>query len=517
MHASIKRGTGCVDLMVDRHVRSGRGAHLALIECSRDERRTLSYWQLMQASRRIAQEFDQQFGSGVTARRIAIVGGSTLETISAWLGAMRAGHLPFLVHPGLGADVYGALFADFAPDCIVRDRLASPANGRLLRFVDHVDDGESADSGDDADGFPESCPVPDMRPAFCLASSGSTGRAKICVHSHHAVAAFERNVTRTMWGMGADDIVLGTSGPYFSFGLQGIHPALTLGATSVLLPDWKRHEDFLSTIEQESVSVFLAVPTLYHLLMVRSSGLYRVDSLRLSLSAGERLPRVIRSRWSRFSRSIMLDTVGTTETFLPYLSETAGAGPGLRTIPAFEYEFARAESDVPESGAFTLRLTSDAMMLGQIGTKRAAQFEAASRTFEPRDVFAPEGDGWRFQSRQSERAKIGGQWISPQDLEEFLLTDERILKAAAMPVETAEGLTRLRAFIVLANSSGDPDRVIRDLTHRMREELKPNALRPDRIEVVDDLISTPTGKLRREALRPGLRGMHGYVPVMPTV
>jgi len=213
----------------------------------------------------------------------------------------------------------------------------------------------------------------------------------------------------------------------------------------------------------------------------------------------------------------MLDTVGTTETFLPYLSESAGIASGLRTIPAFDYELVRAESDVPESAAFTLRLTSDAMMLGQIGTKGAAQFEAASETFEPRDVFEPEGDGWRFQSRQSERAKIGGQWVAPQDLEEFLLTDERILKAAAMPVETDEGLTRLRAFIVLNDSSGDPDRVIRDLTHRMRKELKPNALRPDRIEVVNDLVSTPTGKLRREALRPELRGTHGYVPLMPTL
>ena len=54
-------------------------------------------------------------------------------------------------------------------------------------------------------------------------------------------------------------------------------------------------------------------------------------------------------------------------------------------------------------------------------------------------------------------------------------------------------------------------RQMRDLIRRVQRELKPGALRPDRIEVVRDLQSTPSGKLRREALRVAPRDGTGCV------
>ncbi|WP_158515287.1 AMP-binding protein [Paraburkholderia phytofirmans] len=504
---------GCVESLVDRHVRAGRGERTALIECSSEGRRSLSYAQLAAATIRLAGELDVELGGCRAQQRIAIVGSSTLETLCIWLAAMRAGHLPFLVHPDLGDDAYDLLFSDFDPARVFRDRTARVRHGLDLRPVDEAglerrevaaacmairrEPGADTDTG------------PDLRAAFCLASSGSTGRPKICVHSHHAVASFERHVTGPMWRLRDDDIVLGTSGPYFSFGLQGIHPALSIGATSVLLPGWQSHDEFLAAIEAERVSVFLAVPTLYHLLMARAKRPFRLDSLRLCLAAGERLPAVVRERWEAFSRAPMLDSIGTTETFLPYLSEVAGVASGLREVAAFGYEWTAAGGD-PDTGAYgsagalddasVLRVTGDALMLGCFRPGESAAYQPQGPTFDPGDLFARAGDGWRFLSRRSERTKVAGHWVSPQDLEEFLLADPRVVKAAALPVETPEGLVRLRAFIVLDVPEYCAAHIVDDMIRRIQRELKPGALRPDRIEVVRDLQSTPSGKLRREAL-----------------
>ena len=127
--------------------------------------------------------------------------------------------------------------------------------------------------------------------------------------------------------------------------------------------------------------------------------------------------------------------------------------------------------------------------------------------FQTNDLFEHDGECWRFLSRRSERIKVAGYWVSPQELEAFLLADARVAKAVAVPVETQEGLTRLRAFIVLADPRARGDVVAQDLMDRMRGGLRPKALRPDRIEVVADLSSTPTGKIRRQEVRAQVAAM----------
>ncbi|WP_063829662.1 AMP-binding protein [Paraburkholderia dilworthii] len=511
MDMSLPLRPDCVDVLVDRHVRAGRGSHPALIECADDKRRVLTYAQLAAVTKRFAGELAIELGGGRAQQRVAIVGSSTLETIAAWLATMRAGHLPFLVHPQLDRGAYEAIFSDFDPVRVLCDRTASVPDALPLPAVETYlsTDVESPGPGwpDAATHWPDLASMRPLRAAFCLASSGSTGRPKICVHSHQAIALFEQHVTRPMWNLRPNDVVLGTSGPYFSFGLQGIHPAMSIGATAVLLPQWHRHEAFLATIERERVTVFLAVPTLCHLLMTRASRAYQLDSLRLCLSAGERFPVVLRNRWQAFCGAPTLDSVGTTETFLPYLSEVVGEAPGMQEVGAFEYTWTASErefaesGEVPENVPFHPRVAGDALMLGRYTSEGDGGFVPAAHVFESGDLFLRHDSGWHFVSRRSERAKVAGHWVSPQDLEDFLLVDPRVLKAAALPVETEEGLTRLRAYIVLVDPEHCTTAVVDELMQRMHRELRPGALRPDRIEVVAELQSTPSGKLKREELR----------------
>lgn len=506
MMTPLDPSIGCVALMVDRHVRAGRGGKTALVEYAGTERRTITYDELQRATARIAQELALDLGGARHQRRIAIVGAGTLEAVCWWLGAMRAGHLPFLVHPDLPAGHYEALWQDFDPVRIYCDRTVALAGGDRLPPITEL--------------LANAPPVPvewndssaqigllDARPAVCLTSSGSTSRAKICVHAHRAFFAFERSVTRRTWGLQESDVVLGSSGPYFSFGLQGVHPALSVGATAVMLPEWKRHAEFLETLERERVTVFLAVPTLYHLLMTRAERPYRLDALRLCLSAGERLPDVIRARWEEKTGSRMLDSIGTTETFAPYLSEEADKGPGLREIGGFTYRYDPVEPAAANgAAAYTVALSGGPMMLGYYRADSAYGYERLAGPFDTDDLFERDGECWRFLSRRSERVKVAGYWVSPQELEAFLLADERVAKAVAVPTETEEGLTRLRAFIVPVDPSAQSDVLVQELMDRMREGLRPKALRPDRIEVVMDLSSTPTGKIRRQEARALARG-----------
>jgi len=71
---------------------------------------------------------------------------------------------------------------------------------------------------------------------------------------------------------------------------------------------------------------------------------------------------------------------------------------------------------------------------------------------------------------------------------------------------------------VLSDAYRDGDAVITALTHRMREELQPRALRPDRIEVVSSLASSANGKLQRGEIaaavaRQQVSAQRGVVPI----
>lgn len=490
---------GCVDLLVDRHVRGGHGERIALIEHGAHGRRTLSYRQLQRLTQQVAQELDIRLAGRRSQQRIALAGSATLETVVHWLAGMRAGHLVFMVHPQLPRDHYEGLWDSYDPSLVLADATARLPMADAMTPIEQFD----------AEGCP-AAPTPsvsrieacfDLRPALVLATSGSTGRPKLCVHAHRSFWEFEASVSRSLWQLRPDDRVMASSGPFFSFGLQGLHAPLAVGATAVLLPQPRQHTDFLETIEAERVSVFLAVPTLYHLLMARATRRYDLSSLRVSMSAGERLPPVVRSRWQAWSGSRMLDSIGTTETFAPYLSETADGPAALQAVPGFRYVETLHEPDEPVSGAFTLSLSEGCMMLGYLRPGEGGAIEPLRRAFATHDLFVRDAQGLRFVSRASERIKVAGHWVSPQELEEFLLRDLRVLKAAALPIVTPEGLTRLRAYVVCTTAGQAKEALVEDLLKRAARDLFPKALRPDRIEVVADIATTPSGKLKRQELR----------------
>ncbi len=504
MSILIDQSPGCVDLLVDRHVRSGHGEHIALIENGSLGRRTLTYRQLQAVTIELSHDLAISLAGSQTQRRIALIGGSTLETICYWLTAMRSGHLPLLVHPDLPPDQYAALWESFDPDLILHDRTASHPAGTPCQPIDELLQSLPAKKIALAEVSAFSSAF-DLRPALVLATSGSTGHPKLCVHAHRSFWEFERTVTRKMWDIGRDDIVLGSGGPYFSFGLQAVHVPLSVGATAVLLPDWTHHAEFLETMERERVTAFLAVPTLYHLLMSRAERPYDLSSLAVSLAAGERLPDIIRKRWQAYSGSWMLDSIGTTETFAPYLSECRDGESILGRVEGFDYVESACTSDpddaqqTPES-ARTFALSKGCMMLGYLVAGSSAGIDPIDEPFLTKDLFVPSGAGFRFLSRDSERVKVAGQWVIPQQLEECLLADRRVERAAAVPITTPEGLVRLRAYIVLGSCVDSGDEVASSLMRRIQLELKPRALRPDRIDVVQHIPSTPSGKLKRQDL-----------------
>lgn len=489
----VHHGIGCVDRLVDRNIRNGLGQKEAMVEVTCDGRRSISYNDLFHVVCYFAKIFRSR---SMTPLNVAIVGESSLETISLWLGLMRAGHCVLLVPTDQTESHYKQLWQQFKPDSIYVDKYAHQYLGDPISDVTKLLDSISRDYAD----LNHQCldDYSDTRPALCLRTSGSTGQAKICVHAHKNIAYFDKLIIQSYWGLEETDRIMPTAGPFFSFGLQGIYCPLLVGATIVTVPNRESIIRYLEVMESEKVSVCLGVPTLYNILLEKSEHDYDLSPLRLSLTAGERMPDIVRLRWEKYSCSCVLDSIGTTETFTPYLTESISRGKGLQDIDGLEYKW---RNSIHEGASlYTVDINSPAMMIGYYGSDNAYKLKYFDAPLKTNDLFEKTKYGYSFSSRSTEQIKVSGQWVAPQELEEYLVKDPRVLKVCAVAIKTENGLTRLRAYIVLKPKYLSHCGHVIDDMMKMADNLRPKALKPDAIYIVDDIPQTASGKILRKEL-----------------
>src|SRR5260370_24342856 len=101
---------------------------------------------------------------------------------------------------------------------------------------------------------------------------------------------------------------------------------MSVGASTVLLPDRPTPEAVLATLRRHHPTIFYAVPSLYAALLAhpeigRGAG---SDRLRLCVSAGEALPAHLGERWREVVGIDVLDGLGSTEMLQTFLDHRPG-------------------------------------------------------------------------------------------------------------------------------------------------------------------------------------------------
>jgi len=94
--------------------------------------------------------------------------------------------------------------------------------------------------------------------------------------------------------------------------------------------------------------------------------------------------------------------------------------------------------------------------------------------------------------------RVGGEWVSPAEVEGVLVAHNGVLEAAVVGERDADGILGPVAHVILADDAAAP--TDEELVGWCRDRLA-GFKRPKRYERVDVLPKTATGKIQRYKLR----------------
>src|SRR5262249_40041870 len=146
-------------------------------------------------------------------------------------------------------------------------------------------------------------------------------------HVHTSLMATARLMGQGVIGLREDDVAFSAAKLSFSYGLgNAVSFPMSVGASTVLLPDRPTPQAVLATLRRHHPSIFYAVPSLYAALLAHPEIGPRAgsDRLRLCVSAGEALPAHLGEHWRQVVGVDVLDGLGSTEMLQTFLSNRPG-------------------------------------------------------------------------------------------------------------------------------------------------------------------------------------------------
>jgi 2-aminobenzoate-CoA ligase len=486
----------CYELL-DANLALGRGAAPAIFSADS----IITYAQLADEVMRTAgalRRHGVKPGDGVLIRLLNRP--NFIVTLLALLriGAVALPTAPLLRHREIGAIIQSAGPTLLVSETDLWDEIRK-IDGMTVRCVDV----EELRNGPP---YRECASTPQDAPAIILHTSGSTGAPKGCMHSHADLAAVCDSYAGNILQPSPADRFGGHPTMAFAYGLGGLllFP-LRFGASTVLL-DRFTPEAMIDSIRRNKVTIAFCAPISLRMMMKHSSNLRdALQSLRIVVSAGETLPASVYRAWRDSTGIEVLDGIGSTEMLHIFISSRAGRSrPGAtgEVVPGYEAVVLDEKSMQPvpdgEPGLLAVKGPTGCRYLGL--TDQQQKYVRQGWNI-PGDIYVRDGQGFfHYQGRNDDIIVCGGINIAAPEIEGVLLEHPAVLEVAvvASPDEL-HGMVP-KAVVVLNRTHQPSDDMKKELQDFVRRELAPYKY-PRKIEFVQELPKTSTGKIRRSELR----------------
>ncbi len=453
--------------------------------------------------------------------RVLIVLRDSAEFIAAFFGAAKIGAIPVPVNSFARSSDYSFYLSDSGASIAIVDEsaLGEFVTAAKAMKVQVVVVGEAALEAGGRIAWTEwiasasselsTCWTAACDAAFLLYTSGSGGQPKAAVHQHKDMLVATRSYAQGVLGIRADDRFFSVSKLFFAYGLgNAMYFPLSVGASVLLNPEKTRIERVTALVARHRPTIFFGVPTFYAALLQEVSRGHAVDlsSVRLAVSAGEPLPAELFRQFRERVGIEILDGIGSTEMLHIFISNRpGGARAGTCGTPVSDYEVQIADDNgqpcrADEIGNLFVRGES-AFAEYWKKSEYTATVKATDGWVATGDKFLCDADGYyHYSGRSDDMMKVSGMWVSPIEVENALLGDERVAEAAVVGEADGAGLIRPVAYIVLTPGIQPHPETAVGIEQAVRARLVHYKC-PREFHFVAELPRTVTGKIQRYLLR----------------
>ena len=543
---------------LDHHVARGCGGNTALIYANeRGERRRFTYAELTRDVERVAAALR---GMGIQkGDRITVYMPACPEAVMLMLATVRIGAIHSVVFAGFGAGALGDRIRASGSRLVFTADVAF-RKGKDLRLKEIVDAAlESAGGGVErvivlrrtGDGVPMAAgrdldwsqflakaagcdggylSMEANEPAYILATSGTTARPKLAVHTHGGYQVYIHSMGRWCFGMKSQDVWWATSDIGWIVGHSYmVYAPLLFGCATIVYEGALDHpgpETLWQIVEEFGVTGIFTSPTGVRLLMRYGEAPARKfdqSSLERIVCAGEVLNA---PAWEWLQKRVLndripvIDHMWQTETGGPVFCNPYGLAalpikPGSAAIamPGIEAAVMTPEGQpcAPgEKGIMVIKRPFPGLtpaLWGEPERYGRDYWERIPGVYYTGDSAHIDQDGYVwFAGRADEIIKIASHRLGTIEVETAFLKHPAVVEAGVTGRPDEVRGEVISAFVVLKQGHQPSSALRRELLETVRRELGPVAVIGE-LNFVNMLPKTRSGKIMRRVFKAVVLGL----------
>jgi len=368
-------------------------------------------------------------------------------------------------------------------------------------------DGDAVPGARDPEGGFAPMVGPDL--AAVIYTSGSTGEPKGVTLTHGNMAFVADSISESI-AMERSDRVLCVLPLYFGYGLYQMLCCVRLGATLVLEPGFGAGGRIIQLFEEQEITGFAAVPTIYQLLLsLPGFGERDLPNLRFLTNAGAGLPTpVVKAVREAFPKVRLYLMYGQTECQRVCRLEPGEVDDNPSSvgtaIPGTEAWVEDEDGEVAAPDVVgELMVRGPHVMQGYWGNEEATDRRLRpgrwpwERVLATGDLFRADERGYLyFVGRRDDIIKTRGEKVSPREVEDAIYSLETVAEAAVIGIPDPILGSAIKALVVPKQGSFiTAQDVLRHCSTKLEDFMVPKI-----IEFRPSLPRTDSGKVNKRAL-----------------
>ena len=278
---------------------------------------------------------------------------------------------------------------------------------------------------------------------------------------------------------------------------------MSIGTKTVLITNPRDLKSVVTAMKSDPPTLITGVNTLFNALInFKDFTALDFSKLKVTVGGGMAVQRPVAEKWQKLTGCPLSEGYGMTEAS-PVIScnpldETGQIGTIGMPVPSTEVRIVDEAGNVlPQGEIGEIQVKGPQVMKGYYNRPEATTDTIKDGWLCTGDIGVMQKDGFfKIVDRKKDMILVSGFNVYPNEIEDFVATNEKVLEVAAIGVEDEKSGEVVKIFVVKKDNSLKE----KELIEFCKEGLTGYKV-PKHIEFKDELPKTNVGKILRRALR----------------